>query len=183
MKSAISILTAVLALTMPLAFVNAEAEEVASSPEQVVRKFYKLLSDGTLLSEEQFINAGVTDIVGANWDDEPTSLCLEDSGEKLLGVPCFIKTFATFHSLIPDMNWHPEEIVRLRGPGIRYLVRATGSGTPQLDKFDFLGLGDAWNPGASFSVMSIDIHTLKHGKIVKSYHVEDWLEARHQLSQ
>lgn len=181
MKS--SILTAVLASTITLAFVNADAEPVSRSPEQVVAKFYELLSDGTLLSEDQFLNAGVTDIIDANWDDEPTSQCIDDAGQKILGVPCFIKTFATFHALIPDMNWHPEEIVRLRGPGVRYLVRATGSGTPQLDKFDFLGLGDAWNPGSSFSVLSIDIHTLKRGKIVKSYHVEDWLEARHQLSK
>ena len=30
--------------------------------------------------------------------------------------------------------------------------------------------------------MSIDIHTLKDGRIVRSYHVEDWARAMRQIA-
>ena len=36
--------------------------------------------------------------------------------------------------------------------------------------------------GRRFRVMSIDIHTVRDGKIARSYHVEDWAGAQHQLS-
>lgn len=31
--------------------------------------------------------------------------------------------------------------------------------------------------------MTIDIHTVEKGRIVKSYHVEEWIEAMKQLSK
>ena len=36
--------------------------------------------------------------------------------------------------------------------------------------------------GKSFRVMSIDVHTIRDGKIVRSYHVEDWMGATRQLA-
>jgi len=36
--------------------------------------------------------------------------------------------------------------------------------------------------GKSFKLMSIDVHTLEGGKMVRSYHIEDWLGAVRQLS-
>jgi len=30
-------------------------------------------------------------------------------------------------------------------------------------------------------VMSIDVHTIEHDKIVKTYHIESWLDALQQL--
>jgi hypothetical protein len=35
--------------------------------------------------------------------------------------------------------------------------------------------------GKSFHIMTIDIHELSNGKIVKSYHLEDWSTAVKQL--
>ena len=35
--------------------------------------------------------------------------------------------------------------------------------------------------GKSFEIMSIDIHTIKDKKIVKTYHIEDWAGALRQL--
>ena len=36
--------------------------------------------------------------------------------------------------------------------------------------------------GCSFDIMTIDIHQLVDGKIVKTWHVEDWSGALQQLS-
>ena len=35
--------------------------------------------------------------------------------------------------------------------------------------------------GKSWEIMSIDIHTVENGKVVTSYHVEDWAGAIRQL--
>jgi len=44
---------------------------------------------------------------------------------------------------------------------------------------EFMG---APHTGKSFKLMSIDVHTLEGGKMVRSYHIEDWLGAVRQLS-
>ena len=36
--------------------------------------------------------------------------------------------------------------------------------------------------GRSFDIMTIDIHELEDGKIVRTYHVEDWAGALQQLA-
>ncbi|MGH6962005.1 MAG: ester cyclase [Dongiaceae bacterium] len=61
--------------------------------------------------------------------------------------------------------------------GNRYVVRGRATGTPVKP---FFGV-DAG--GRSFDIMSIDIHTVENGKIVRSYHVEDWAGALRQLRQ
>lgn len=35
--------------------------------------------------------------------------------------------------------------------------------------------------GKSVDIMSIDIHTVENGMIVRSYHIEDWASAMRQL--
>jgi SnoaL-like polyketide cyclase len=60
--------------------------------------------------------------------------------------------------------------------GDRVIVRGEASGTPVAT---FLGTPPA---GASFRIMSIDIHTIDGGKITRSYHVQDWMGAMRQLS-
>jgi predicted ester cyclase len=55
-------------------------------------------------------------------------------------------------------------------------VRGEATGTPA---GEFMG---APHSGKSFKLMSIDVHTLEGGKMVRSYHIEDWLGAVRQLS-
>ncbi len=74
------------------------------------------------------------------------------------------------------LTWKVEQIFK---SGNTYTVRGTGSGTPI---FDCLGLGDAWIKGNRFKIMSIDIHTVNKGKIIKTYHLENWTAASRQLS-
>ena len=55
-------------------------------------------------------------------------------------------------------------------------VRGEATGTPSAE---FMGTPHS---GKSFRVMSIDVHTIEGGKIVHSYHIEDWIGATRQLA-
>ena len=139
-----------------------------TNPDLVaINGFYDLLSnqdtDAAILKEH------AAPVVAAKWDVTPTPL----GGPGLDG---FAKTFSTYHKAIPNMTWKPQSILR---SGHTYTVRSIGSGTPV---FDFLKIGASFIPGNSFEIITIDIYTVKKGKIVRTYHVEDWREAMRQLS-
>ena len=74
---------------------------------------------------------------------------------------------------IPDLKWEIKEILV---SGNQVTVRGEATGTPA---GEFMG---APHSGKSFKLMSIDVHTLEDGKMVRSYHIEDWLGAVRQLS-
>ena len=74
---------------------------------------------------------------------------------------------------IPDLKWEIREVLVA---GNRVVVRGEATGTP-LGNF----MGTTPN-GKSFKLMSIDVHTFEGGKIVRTYHVEDWQGAFRQLS-
>ena len=74
---------------------------------------------------------------------------------------------------IPDLKWEIKEVLV---SGNRVTVRGEAAGTPA---GEFLGVPHG---GKSFKLMSIDVHTIESGKIVRSYHIEDWLGAVRQLS-
>jgi predicted ester cyclase len=74
---------------------------------------------------------------------------------------------------VPDLKWEIRDILVA---GNQVIVRGEATGTPA---GEFMG---ASYTGKSFKLMSIDVHTLEGGKIVRSYHVEDWIGAVRQLS-
>ena len=74
---------------------------------------------------------------------------------------------------VPDLKWEIKEVLV---SGNQVTVRGEATGTPA---GEFMG---APHSGKSFKLMSIDIHTLEGGKMVRSYHIEDWLGAVRQLS-
>jgi len=78
-----------------------------------------------------------------------------------------------FGKLIPDLTWRIEELLQA---GNCFVVRGRASGTPV---GDFFGVPPT---GRRFEVMSIDIHTVENGKVVRTYHVEDWAGALRQLA-
>lgn len=55
-------------------------------------------------------------------------------------------------------------------------VRSRATGTPVAPFFGVDG------EGRRFDILTIDIHELEDGVIVRSYHVEDWAGALRQLS-
>ncbi len=78
-----------------------------------------------------------------------------------------------FWKLIPDLKWVPQEVVN---EGNKYVVRSLASGTPN---GDFMGLPT--DGTKTFSIMTIDIHTIIDGKVVEVHHLEDWGTAMKQL--
>ena len=78
-----------------------------------------------------------------------------------------------FWKLIPDLKWEPQDILN---EGNKYVVRSLASGTPN---GDFMGLPT--DGTKSFSIMTIDIHTINNGKVQEVHHLEDWGTAMKQL--
>ena len=80
---------------------------------------------------------------------------------------------AGFGKAIPNLKWEIREILV---SGDRVIVRGEASGTPAVA---FMGVPHG---GKSFRIMSIDVHTIRDGRIARAYHVEDWMGAARQLS-
>jgi ketosteroid isomerase-like protein len=83
-----------------------------------------------------------------------------------------IKVVANFAKSIPDMTFEIKEVLVA---GDRVIVRGEVAGTPAGELF-----GVPYT-GKSFKIMTIDIQTIKDGKIAKTYHMENWLSALGQL--
>lgn len=95
------------------------------------------------------------------------------SGESVSkGREEFIQQVIGFGRMIPDLSWEIREVF---ADGDRVIVRSEASGTPS---GDFMGVPHG---GRRFAVMTIDIHTLAGGKLVRAHHVEDWAGALRQL--
>lgn len=77
-------------------------------------------------------------------------------------------------AVLPEWRSFSGEEVLVAGD--RVIVRSEATGTPA---GVFFGVPHG---GKSFKIMAIDIHTVKDGKLVTAYHVEDWATAMRQLS-
>ncbi len=84
----------------------------------------------------------------------------------------FIQQVVGFGKLIPDLTWEIKEVLV---DGDRIVVRSEARGTPAAD---FMGTPHS---GKSFAVMTIDVHTVASGKLIRAHHVEDWASAIRQL--
>jgi len=85
----------------------------------------------------------------------------------------FVAQVGGFGKLIPDLSWRIQEVFV---DGDRIIVRSEARGTPQGPLF---GVAPT---GKSFQIMTIDIHTVRDGKLLVAHHVEDWAGAIRQLS-
>ncbi|AKJ30169.1 lipoprotein [Caldimonas brevitalea] len=84
----------------------------------------------------------------------------------------FLAQLEDIGRVAPDLTWEVEEMLQLNN---RVVVRGRARATPV---GPFLGVAPS---GRSFEIMAIDIHTVERGRIVRSYHVEDWQGAVQQL--
>jgi predicted ester cyclase len=94
------------------------------------------------------------------------------SNETGVDAATFVRNVHGVGQIIPNLHW---EVVEMTAAGDRYVVRGRATGTPAQQ---FMGVAPN---GHSFDIMSIDIHTVRDGRIVQSYHVEDWAGAVRQL--
>jgi predicted ester cyclase len=74
--------------------------------------------------------------------------------------------------MVPDLRF---EIRELLVAGEKAVVRGRAIGTPAGELF-----GQP-HTGRSFQIMTIDILTLRAGRITSAYHLENWLGALQQL--
>lgn len=137
---------------------------VATANHNTVRAFYAdILSSPATTTEARYYELFSPDIV---------SIPTPPGGPGAQGM---LNTVAFLGEVVPDLTWEVKEIFALDDG--RFVVRGMVSGTPIGPFF-----GVETPTGRSFSVMSIDILTLKEGKIVHTYHLEDWTSAIAQLT-
>ncbi len=83
-----------------------------------------------------------------------------------------IATYREFGAAAPDLRVAPLAILHESG---QFVVRSRLEATPAAD---FLGVAPS---GRGFAILTIDIHAFENGRIVETYHVEDWAGAIRQL--
>jgi hypothetical protein len=83
-----------------------------------------------------------------------------------------MKVVGNFAKSIPDMRFDIKEVLVA---GNRVIVRGEVSGTPSGELFGVP------HTGRSFRIIALDIQTIKEGRIVHTYHLENWLSALGQL--
>lgn len=148
-----------IAVLVPLA---ARAEPDAAAARASVAPFYKALNAEFAKDSPELIRqATATAWVSCRGNDSCNS-----RDEVIAGIGQRLKS-------IPDLKWEIKEILV---SGNLVTVRGEATGTPA---GEFMG---APYSGKSFKLMSIDVHTLEGGKMVRSYHVEDWIGAVRQIS-
>lgn len=131
--------------------------------KDLVKPFYDYLSNPSSETHATAFKGSVSD----GWES------IGDYSGKIKTRDAFVGQLGGFGQLIPDMNWKMEEVIEA---GDRVIVRGRATGTPNGPFFGVDG------EGKGFEIMSIDIHTIENGKIVRTYHVEDWAGALGQLS-
>ena len=150
-----------LSLALAACLAWAVAPAAYADDRAVVEAFYsQLLSDPNAAD----LPDRVRKVVVEDWVSDP-----QPRGGP--GAEGMIKTLRFFGQRVPDLKWSPQEILQV---GNRYVVRSIATGTPAGKFFGKPAKG-------SFKIMTIDIHTVENGKIVKSYHVEDWARAMRQV--
>jgi steroid delta-isomerase-like uncharacterized protein len=139
---------------------GALAVGVMSDREKVtlVRRFYDAMNQRSpvLLAET----------LAQDWDDVPRP---PGQGPGLAGMQ---KAVAGYGSVFKDFVVNVDEVLV---SGDRVVVRSTNRG---VHVGTFAGIPST---GKSFAMTSIDIHTVRDGKIVQTRHVEDWLGTLVQL--
>lgn len=136
---------------------NAKAQ--MSDAQALVQPFYDFLS-GEVDAQAGFAN--MSDDWVSYYSNEGYKTA-EETSKSITGLRT--------HN-VHDLNWEIKEVIATDD---RIIVRGEGSGTPTKD---FFGVPHG---GKSFSVMSIDIHQVADGTIVKTWHIEDWAGALKQL--
>lgn len=139
------------------------ASTAAADDLTTVQTFYDLLSNPGSESH----TAAFVESTSASWES------VGDYSGKNKSRDAFLGQMGFFAKLIPDLEWSVQSMHQ-NGDFVTVRSRATGKPTGPLFGVD--------GQGRSFDIMTIDIHELEDGKIVRSYHVEDWAGALRQLA-
>ena len=129
----------------------------------VVQSFYDFLSNPASEDHAQAFK----DVTVENWQSIGDYSGSSKKRDQFIG-----QVSGFFAMLMPDLSWEVQDMVQ---EGNTVVVRSRATGTPKGPLFGVDG------KGKSFDILTIDIHTVENGKIVRSYHVEDWAGALQQL--
>ena len=141
--------------------VPANAEMSVEAARASIAPFYKALNAEFASDSAELIRqATAADWVSCRGNDVCNS-----RDEVIAGIAARLKS-------VPDLKWQIKDVLI---SGDQVTVRGEATGTPA---GEFFG---ATHTGKSFKVMSIDVHTIEDGKMVRSYHIEDWIGAVRQL--
>ncbi|MEO0498888.1 MAG: ester cyclase [Pseudomonadota bacterium] len=153
------------AIRTTLAAVSLAALSTAAfaDDKETVQTFYDLLSDPG--SSE--LAASFLEVTSEDWESIGNYSGENESRDAFVGQMGF------FAQLIPDLDW---SVQAMHQDGNFVTVRSRATGTPTGPFFGVDG------EGRSFDILTIDIHELEDGMIVRTYHVEDWASALQQLS-
>ena len=160
MKRIFAICAAVAALGLMAS--SARAEISTEAARVSVAPFYKALNAEFANESAELIRQSTA----SQWVSCRGNDICNSRDEVIAGIGQRLKS-------VPDLKWEIKEILV---SGNQVTVRGEATGTPA---GEFMG---APHTGKSFKLMSIDVHTLEGGKMVRSYHIEDWLGAVRQLS-
>jgi predicted ester cyclase len=160
MKRFFSVIAAVAAAGFAVSSARAEMDIEAARAS--VAPFYKALNAEFTAQSPDLIKQVTTD----GWVSCRGNDVCNTRDEVIAGIAQRLKS-------VPDLKW---EIRDVQVSGNQVTVRGEATGTPA---GEFMG---APHSGKSFKVMSIDVHTLEGGKMVRSYHIEDWIGAVRQLT-
>ena len=160
MKPIFAVCAAVAALSLTAS--SARAEISAEAARDSIAPFYKALNAEFANESAELIKQSTA----PQWISCRGNDICNSRDEVIAGIGQRLKS-------VPDLKWEIKEILV---SGNQVTVRGEAIGTPA---GEFMG---APHTGKSFKLMSIDVHTLEGGKMVRSYHIEDWLSAVRQIS-
>lgn len=141
----------------------ATASSAFADGKVTVTKFYDLLSNPGAQEQVDAFTASTSE----DWESIGNY-----SGENKDRAG-FLGQMGGFAQLIPDLDWAVQDMHEADN---FITVRSRATGTPVAPFFGIDG------EGRSFDILAIDIHELKDGKIIRTYHIEDWATALQQLS-
>jgi len=141
---------------------HARAEMTAEAARASVAPFYKALNAEFATDSADLIRqATVPEWVSCRGND-----ACNNRDEVIAGIAARLKS-------VPDLTWQIKDV---QVSGNQVTIRGEATGTPA---GEFMG---AAHTGKSFKMMSIDVHTIEGGRMIRSYHVEDWIGAIRQLT-
>ena len=109
----------------------------------------------------------IDQIMAAGWEDIPPA---PDQPPGRAGAKQILAELAT---AFPDLRLTIEDVMQ---DGDKVIVRSQMTGT---QRGTFMGAAPT---NRSIAIQVVDIHQFANGKIVRSWHTEDWMTARRQLA-
>ncbi|MFM0169865.1 ester cyclase [Paraburkholderia sediminicola] len=139
--------------------VQASAAPAANEPKQIATQWYEAFAshDAELLEK----------ILAPNWIDIPSPPAVPHGPEAAKAA------MAMLISAFPDFDIKIEDIVQ---EGNKVVVRSNITGT---QRQAFAGLPAT---GRSMKIQAVDIHEINNGKIVRTWHTEDWMTGLRELN-